>query len=142
MHPDLTVGRPRELAGGLWKILDLPQDGQAAPATPAAPSSVFPVATLDAASTLNQISERKEYPVVKSTLTAFVAKWKRGLGRVGDVIWWIVITWVGIALVLQTIRVLTGTADWEPRAGDPCGPGHRYVWSGVGPYSDLSCEPE
>ena len=45
--------------------------------------------------------------------------------------------------VFQTlICVLTGTADWEPRAGDPCGPGHRYVWIGVGPYSDLSCEPE
>ena len=45
--------------------------------------------------------------------------------------------------VFQTlIRVLTGTADWEPRAGDPYGPGHRYVWIGVGPYSDLSCEPE
>ena len=45
--------------------------------------------------------------------------------------------------VFQTlIRVLTGTADWEPRAGDPCGPGHRYVWIGVGPNSDLSCEPE
>jgi hypothetical protein len=29
-----------------------------------------------------------------------------------------------------------------PRAGDPCGPGHRYIWVGTCPYCDLSCEPE
>ena|SRR5947209_1822762 len=29
-----------------------------------------------------------------------------------------------------------------PRAGDPCGPEHRYIWVGTCPYCDLSCEPE
>ena len=125
------------------KILGLPQDGQALPATRTAPSSVLPVLTLDQeTSTRNQISESGEFPIVKSTITAFVAKLKRSLGRVGDVIRWVVIAWVGIALIVQTIRLLTGTADWEPRAGNSCGPGHRYVWIGVGPNSDLSCEPE
>jgi hypothetical protein len=79
----------------------------------------------------------------KPRITAFfVKKLKVGLSRAGNAIWWIAVVWIGIALVVQTIRVITGTADWEPRVGEPCGPGHRYVRVGIGLNSDLSCEPE
>ena len=72
---------------------------------------------------------------------SLLAKLKRGLQRTdAGVIWLIVVVWVGIALIIQTLRVFTGTTG-EPHAGDPCGPGHRYVW--VNPANpDLSCEPE
>jgi hypothetical protein len=66
---------------------------------------------------------------------------RRLLAHFGAAMWCVVVVWVAFAFVVQTIRVLTGTTG-EPREGDPCGPGHRLTWVGVGPFSDLSCEPE
>lgn len=138
--PQAAVTEP---AGELAKILGLPRDGRTLPATRTVPGSMIPVQALDHNTSISsQISDCGEFLTIKSTITAFVAKFKGGLGRVGNVIWWIAVAWIGLSVFVQTIRVLTGTADWEPRAGDPCGPGYRYVWIGVGPSGDLSCEPE
>jgi hypothetical protein len=48
---------------------------------------------------------------------------------------WVVVAWIVRAALL---------GKWErgPRAADPCGPAHRYIWVGTFPYCDLSFEPK
>jgi hypothetical protein len=68
---------------------------------------------------------------------AFWTKLKRGFGYAGSIIFWVFVVWV---VVGSLIGWIFGIRDREIRAGDPCGPGHRWTYVGIDP--DLSCEPE
>jgi hypothetical protein len=84
-------------------------------------------------------AEAGEFTTTRPIILAFVAKLKRGLGHVGTILFF----YLFVSAVIIGFLKLFGIIETPgPHAGDPCGPGHRYVWVGVGPNSDLSCEPE
>jgi hypothetical protein len=37
---------------------------------------------------------------------------------------------------------LFGERKYRPREGDECGPGHHWVYVGIGDNTDLSCEQD
>jgi hypothetical protein len=59
---------------------------------------------------------------VKSAMTAFLAKLKRGLGYAGNIVLWIFALWITIGLVVKTIELLSGTGERQPRAYCPSNP--------------------
>jgi hypothetical protein len=80
-----------------------------------------------------------EFVTKRPTIRAFAAKAKHALGVVGTILFFYFFV---SAIIIGFLRLVGIIETPGPHAGDPCGPGHRYVWIGVGANRDVSCEPE